>query len=249
LGSHNPKQNLFAVGQGNKIFSQVYPHIDKKNRILNVFEVGAAAGSVLNEFRESAKKNNFDCILSGLEYNREYVEAAKKLDVNLFSRELLDFVRSTKEKYDVIILSHVLEHTINPRQFLLEIKKIAKEKTGIIYIEVPGVFVLHKRLAYSAKFEKYFVHAHNFHFTKDSLSKLAYDSGFKCLSKNENVEMVLLNDENEEKIKFDADISVKNMRRYLFVLRKFRLFFLTLLIPLKITNFFTNLKNKNKSIE
>ena len=43
----------------------------------------------------------------------------------------------SKNKYDIIILSHVIEHFREPKDILIKIKSMLKEN-GFIYIEVPN---------------------------------------------------------------------------------------------------------------
>jgi 2-polyprenyl-3-methyl-5-hydroxy-6-metoxy-1,4-benzoquinol methylase len=50
----------------------------------------------------------------------------------------------SNEKFDLIILSHVLEHLLNPSVFLKKIKSILSDN-GILYIEVPSLEGILKR--------------------------------------------------------------------------------------------------------
>ena len=69
------------------------------------------------------------------------------------------------ETFDVIWMSHVLEHLIRPDIFLNRISKNLK-KNGIFFIEVPSC--THEPTLQSSIFENPHVH----HFTRKSLLKL-----------------------------------------------------------------------------
>ena len=52
--------------------------------------------------------------------------------INLKRNKIID-------KYDLILIVQVLEHIVNPRKLLINLKKNLK-KNGLIYLEVPNVF-------------------------------------------------------------------------------------------------------------
>lgn len=92
-----------------------------------ICEIGAFDGLLLNIF-----KNN-NCEVCGYEANdnaREY--AKRKYNINLKT----DFLEDN-QKYDIIILSHVIEHFKYPKEILLKIKSMLNDN-GFIYIEVPN---------------------------------------------------------------------------------------------------------------
>lgn len=82
------------------------------------------------------------------------VDGSKKL-INKAEKEILTnkvtFINSyfedlnLKEKYDTIILAHILEHVDNP----IDILKIAKkfiEKKGVIIVDVPNALSIHRQV-------------------------------------------------------------------------------------------------------
>ena len=82
---------------------------------------------------------------------------------------------STEEEFDVIWMSHVLEHLIEPDKFLKNIKMNLK-KDGVFFIEVPNC-------EYKPMLENSIKkNPHLFHFTKKSLSKLVENLGYKILT-------------------------------------------------------------------
>lgn len=76
--------------------------------------------------------------------------------------------------FDIIILSHVLEHFTNPLSELIKL-----DIGGIIYIEVPNA-------NYHTNLQKYFNLAHTFYFDEPSIVKICEMAGFKILEKECN---------------------------------------------------------------
>ena len=83
-------------------------------------------------------------------------------------------------RYDMITLSHVLEHVNMPAEFLQKLAKDYLKPDGKIYIEVP-MFDNHVKLIGD------FHLAHKFYFTQKSLIILAALSGFSKVHEEEDV--------------------------------------------------------------
>lgn len=100
----------------------------KKNKIL---EIGSGHGF----FLEAMEKLNFD--ITGIEISREKRKLAKRitkrkiLNLNLNKESLGD------EKFDVIMMFHVLEHLVNPIEFAKKLKQNITKK-GKLIVEVPN---------------------------------------------------------------------------------------------------------------
>jgi len=73
--------------------------------------------------------------------------------------------------YDLIILSHVLEHLVNPSQILNEISNLLSEN-GLLYVEVPD----HMNIS---GVKSYFDFEHINYFTSVSLTNLIQQNGFE----------------------------------------------------------------------
>ena len=78
------------------------------------------------------------------------------------------------KKYDVIWMSHVLEHLVEPEILLNRIKKNLNEN-GIFFIEVPNSD--HQ----STLNDSIFLSPHVYHFSKDTLSNLCKRTGFRII--------------------------------------------------------------------
>ena len=137
-----------------------------------VCEIGAFDGLLLNIF-----KNN-GCKVFGYELNdraREY--AKKKYNIDLKPNFLED-----NQKYDIIILSHVIEHFKEPKEILLKIKSMLNDN-GFIYIEVPNSPIINQsknQCSYETLI-KYLTTTHTVNFNMDNLKSFAENCGLKII--------------------------------------------------------------------
>lgn len=148
-----------------------------------ICEIGAFDGLLLNIF-----KNN-GCEVFGYELNdnaREY--AKKKYNIDLKP----DFLKDN-QKYDIIILSHVIEHFKEPKEILLKIKSMLNDN-GFIFIEVPNS-PLKNQCSYETLI-KYLTTAHTVNFNMDNLKAFAENCGLKIVKYQYNNYNV-----NNEKLK------------------------------------------------
>ena len=97
-----------------------------------VIEIGAGEGSVLKRLSEL----NFGEVLYGLEISTSGVEVIEEKKIpRLLECQKFDGYNTphTDNKFDLAILSHVIEHVEHPRQLIYEAARIAK----YVFIEVP----------------------------------------------------------------------------------------------------------------
>ena len=95
----------------------------------SILEVGAASGYNLSLYK------SYEVL--GIEPSRRNcINAEKKYQVNMFCGTFDEFCKAENEKkvFDLIFLSHVLEHIVNPYEFIKECEKI---NSKYIFIEVP----------------------------------------------------------------------------------------------------------------
>ena len=114
--------------------------VPDKSRVL---EIGTASG-YMGEYLVHHKQ----CEVWGVEPMDElYNEAAVAGYSRLFKgtgEEFLVLPEVTNEKFDVIFLSDVLEHMVNPDQVLVALKKFLKPG-GIFVMSIPNVAIYHVR--------------------------------------------------------------------------------------------------------
>ena len=97
---------------------------------VSVFQVGCSDGYTLNSFRQAGAQK-----VTGVDPSSDAHRLAKrKYNIDYYNTtvEKLDI----KEKFDLIILTHVLEHLYNPKDTLEKCWKMQNEN-GLLLIEVP----------------------------------------------------------------------------------------------------------------
>lgn len=176
-GYKKPKQ-LFneQYFRGRRIFNFINP-----KKCLKILEVGSASGGVLKYFQENG------CEVTGIDLDRRYLNYGISKNLDLRFGNLNDF--DTSVKYDCIILSHVLEHLVNPRKILQELSNYL-HYDGFVYIEVPSLDRL-KKGYYNFNLSNFFHIAHVSHFSHNNLYNLIKSSGFKIIKSNERISMII----------------------------------------------------------
>jgi SAM-dependent methyltransferase len=101
------------------------------NDFNSLFEIGCASGFNLTRYLKDGIS------VSGVEVSENNVKLCKKnYGIDLFAGTLKDYKMSAlnHKKYDLVFLSHTLEHIINPYQAIADISEITGQ---YIFIEVP----------------------------------------------------------------------------------------------------------------
>lgn len=109
-----------------------------KNENFKVLEVGCGAGGLGGGFIKAKFPNeNY----TGVELDQELSNVGISRGLNIINKDVMDMDLS--EKFDIICFSQVLEHINNPTEFMQRISKLLrKDKTAIIYLDVPNHFSL-----------------------------------------------------------------------------------------------------------
>jgi 2-polyprenyl-3-methyl-5-hydroxy-6-metoxy-1,4-benzoquinol methylase len=88
-----------------------------------------------------------------------------------------------KKSYDVVVLSNVLEHSLNPKKMLTHVSMILK-KGGKVWISCPNIDSWQRNI-----FKKYWINwhvpFHIFHFSKKTLSTLLKETGFEIVEEKQ----------------------------------------------------------------
>lgn len=98
----------------------------------SALQIGSSDGYTLSRFRDAGVKR-----VLGVEPGTASVELAKRLyHIDCINSSAEDF--QTSEQFELVILTHVLEHLYQPQDILAKCRKIqSKVEEGFIYIEVP----------------------------------------------------------------------------------------------------------------
>ena len=154
-----------------------YQFIDRvigMKEIESVLEVGASSGYNLSLYKKNCK-----CL--GIEPSKRNCINAKQIyGVELYPGTFEEYMNSgIEEKFDIIFLSMVLEHIVNPVDFL---KNCSVINNKYLFVEVPV-------LDYKYVDEPYgiFCEEHVNLFTLESLQKIMKECGYKLV----NADMIL----------------------------------------------------------
>ncbi len=152
----------FAIEAINQILS-----FKKSGRLL---DIGAGRGMLVNV----ASEKGFEA--KGIEINKNDSEYARKiLKANVTTEDV--FKANMDEKYDVIVMNHVLEHIENPIDLLKRAKFLLKED-GIILIGLPNVASAW-RVIQGESWYPYQHTQHIWHFSPKTLKHALIKAGFK----------------------------------------------------------------------
>lgn len=116
-----------------------------------VLDLGCKEGVMSNYLAQKAQK------VLGIDYDTVAISRAVEMynlsNLEFKAAEALEYLQNTDEKFNVLILSHILEHLDHPKEFL----KSFIHYFDYIYIEVPD-------------FDRYYMN----HYRKDLNMKLVY---------------------------------------------------------------------------
>lgn len=159
--------------QAEKVFTHLERHLTKESKIL---DIGCGKGYSLVVL----KRKGFDN-LTGVEPSPKWCRNLQdKYKIKCFNQSFSEF--ETREKFDCIILSGVLEHLAEPQKALVKIRELLKD-SGICYIRVPN-------RDETEDFYSQFSFPHCFYFDKSSLELLLKNQGLKIIKYYKNYLMV-----------------------------------------------------------
>lgn len=146
----------------------------KKTDNLNVLEIGASDGLLLSIF----KKENFNVF--GYELNENArKDALKKYDIKMKDDFLKD-KNIDKNKYNIVIMSHILEHFTNPKYILNSVHNfIGGGVNDILFIEIP--YTPNYKIVSKDYMKIFFETEHTVHFNEKNISLLMKECNFKIL--------------------------------------------------------------------
>lgn len=158
LSAKYKAQNILDVCQG--------------RQFRKVLEVGAGDGSILDHL----SRHNFSEELHAVEISQSGVDQIKRRNINgLISVQVFDGYQIPFEDhaFDLVILSHVLEHVEFERMLLREIRRVAK----LVVIEVPRDY----RYGVDKRMKHFLAYGHINMYTPTSLRFLLQTEGFNVI--------------------------------------------------------------------
>lgn len=174
------------------VYNFIGAHMNALERGGLVLEIGCSAGGLLKYFKEQG----YDVL--GIDIDEKYISFGREnynLDLRTTALSQLKLSRPA----DIVILSHVLEHFLAPKQELSYLKKLM-HPNSVIYIEVPGI----KNMIFNCldlDFLLYVRLPHLFNFTLDSLKNLLGTEGFSLIYGDENIKSLFKISDEKNTIK------------------------------------------------
>ncbi|SRR6266702_770438 len=158
------------------------------DKVASVLEIGCGSGGILYPFHLAGKR------VVGSDYDEDYVEYGRRKGMDL--RCLGKDPDSIDEPCDLLILSHVMEHFLDPRSELMRLIEQVKPGKYLI-IEVPGVFAEAPAKVLYGYPVRYFQVAHVFQFFYQDFLNLFYSSlGLEIIYGDENATFLLRKPQN-----------------------------------------------------
>ena len=166
-----PKDNLFYYNRGQSVSELIAQHSRiERPRIL---DIGAGWGHVLHALGERFP----DSTRLAIEYSDVCVEHLRGLGIEVITQPVEEVLPHLDRQFDLIVLSHVLEHLLDPRTILRLIHDVLAPG-GILYVEVPNVPVEFLRRYPDHMWAGRFDEPHITFFTADTLRDLLGATGF-----------------------------------------------------------------------
>ena len=159
IETRKPYEEIKESSREVQIFSHLKEYVSHKSKIV---EIGCGEGKNLIVFFKQGFSH-----LTGLEPSPDCCRRLQNFyDIECINKSLANF--DGEKKFDCVILSHMLEHFIEPDKALKKIRNMIKPH-GIVYIRVPPL--LKNNLAQ-------FTIPHTFYFEEKTLKMLLDKSGF-----------------------------------------------------------------------
>lgn len=141
----------------------------------SVAEIGCGAGWNLIPYSTRG------CRVVGWDVDDGYLALGRARGLDL-RHGLLSAASSSGEQFDLVVLSHVLEHLLDPIADLNALKLLLSAN-GLLSIEVPSAFA-------TARMERYFQNAHTWSFVPETLRAVMEHAGWECIAMNGVIESI-----------------------------------------------------------
>ena len=134
-----------------------------------MIDIGCNEGRGLTIYQ----RNGFE--VEGLELNEQAATEARSLGYRIYTSLLEEF--QPEDPYDVVVLSNVLEHAMNPKEMLSHVARIMKPH-GQVWISCPNLKSW-LRYLFGRHWINWHVPFHLFHFSEKTIENLLLSAGFR----------------------------------------------------------------------
>ena len=177
--------------------------VPKRNSELTLLDVGCGRGDFL------MRSQYCGYLASGIDFDPETINIANKRGLSAKVCEIQDLPEDVK--YDVIILSHVIEHVKDPLAMLREIH-LRLKVGGYFYIATPNY-----NSAGRKTFGKYWrgcdVPRHFHFFNMEKLEFILKDVGFSRVERAYDLPQSLICIRSSLRLKYASGVSMSNLRK------------------------------------
>ncbi len=187
------------IKKGDQYRELLKKHIPLDN-VKSVFDFGCGTGGALHPFKEDNK------LVFGSDYNYDRLNHGKENGLNLL-HAVNDSEEIDKKRYDLIMLSHVMEHFSNPILELNDLFELISDE-GFILIIVPSPLNIGKSPQVTCRF---FQNVHLYNFNKEYLVGFFKKLGMKVVYIDEVCHCILQKPKNwlRNDIEIYDDIELK----------------------------------------
>ena len=167
-----PNDNLYYCNRGRSIAELVKPFVSVESP--RILDIGAGYGHILYFLGEQFPRS----VRSAIELSTPCVAHLKSQSIQVFSQPVESVLEDRKKQFDLITLSHVLEHLLDPKDVLRLIQASLAEN-GLLYIEVPNIpfetLLRYPDHMWAPRFDE----PHITFFSEPTLRELVESSGFR----------------------------------------------------------------------
>ncbi|MEO7767070.1 MAG: class I SAM-dependent methyltransferase [Ferruginibacter sp.] len=157
----------YQQGRASYFERRLKPYIQDLKKGSNYLDIGSSGGIMLDMI---TAKHPGQFNIYGIEPGNAYRDYTLSKGFKVYD-SLPALVANSGGKFELITMSHVLEHMMDPVEYLKEIRDKVISDTGLMMIEVPNYFG-----HYSYEL------SHNFCFSKNTLTNAIHLAGFETVS-------------------------------------------------------------------
>ena len=156
---------------------EVFAHLLSPGQTIRVLDVGCGDGRFLDLMKMCFGD---DVETHGIDFDEDAVRAAAANG----HRTRVGRIEDTdypSGHFDIVYISHVIEHLASPREFVLAARELLREG-GVLHIETPNIDCAERRLFGKTYWGGYHFPRHWHLFTPETLTKLGEETGFEVRS-------------------------------------------------------------------
>lgn len=172
-----PLDNLYYYNRGQSIADLVAPYLTAPSRTgkaPRVLDIGAGYGHILYALGErfpTAQR-------SAIEFSDVCVAHLRSIGITVHAGAAEQVLPTLEEQFDVIILSHVLEHLLTPGD-MLQMIRTRLAPGGLLYIEVPHIPAGSEKHYIDSVWAPRFDEPHITFFSPSPLKRMLQTNGFE----------------------------------------------------------------------